>query len=220
MTESRIATERIEEYLEAIFHLLESGQELSVSLVSQKLGISPPSAFEMFQRLVEEGYLTTSGRGNYTLTQKGKAFGEKIVRRHRLLERLLVDVLKMDWGIAHDEACRLEHGMSPEMEQSLVDTLGNPETCPHGNPIPGTEKGEVGDIPLSELHSGEKGVIVRISEEEREFLRYLASLGIFPGVEIEVQEIAPFGGTRLIALGKTRYSISDEIARKIRVQKK
>lgn len=220
MAEQKIATERIEEYLEAIFHLLESGQELSVSLVSQKLGISPPSVFEMFQRLVEEGYLTTSGRGNYTLTEKGKSFGEKIVRRHRLLERLLVDVLKMDWGIAHDEACRLEHGMSPEMEQCLMETLGNPKTCPHGNPIPGKGKEGFEDLPLLELHPGEKGLIVRITEEERELLRYLASLGIFPGVEIEVQEIAPFGGTRLISLGKTRYSISDEIARKIRVQKR
>ncbi|MCR4428590.1 MAG: metal-dependent transcriptional regulator [Caldiserica bacterium] len=220
MTDQKIATERIEEYLETLYHLLEGGQEISVSLVSQKLGISPPSVFEMFQKLIEEGYLKSSGRGDYQLTEEGKAKGENIVRRHRLLERLLVDVLKMDWGIAHDEACRLEHGMSQEMEDSLAKTLGNPHTCPHGNPIPGECLEAKDEIPLLELHPGEKGVIIRIIEEEREFLRYLSSLGIIPGVKIEVGEIAPFGGTRLVSVGKSRYSISDEVARKIMVRKK
>ncbi|MGB9834185.1 MAG: metal-dependent transcriptional regulator [bacterium] len=219
MKEEKTASERTEEYLETIYHLTEGGKELSVSSVSQKLGISAPSVFEMFKRLVDEGYLTSSGRGNYSLTEKGRAMGEKIVRRHRLLERLLVDVLKMDWGIAHEEACRLEHGMSQEMEKSLAATLGNPSTCPHGNPIPGESEKRSQEISLADLPRGKKGIISRIIDEEREFLRYLASLGILPGVEIKVEEIAPFGGTRLVSIGKSRYSISDEISRKIMVEK-
>jgi len=214
------ASERAEEYLEALYHLIEEEKEITVSQVSQKLGISAPSVFEMFKRLTEEGYLESSGRGNYCLTEKGRSLGKQIVRRHRLLERLLVDVLKMDWGLAHEEACRLEHGMSPEMEESLARTLGNPATCPHGNPIPGEQKEGSPEVPLSALHKGRRGIISRIVDEGREFLRYLASLGIIPGAEIAVEEIAPFGGTRLVSLGKSRYSLADEIAQKILVREK
>jgi DtxR family Mn-dependent transcriptional regulator len=216
---STIVTERAEEYLEALYHLEESGRAPTVSSLSHSLSISPPSVSEMLQRLVEDGYLSSQGRGRYRLSKAGRNLGQRVVRRHRLLERLLVDVLEMDWGLAHDEACRLEHGMSPEMEESLDRRLGHPQTCPHGNPIPG----EGGAVPeklstLAELAKGVNAIIVRIQEEERHLLRYLASLGILPGARVEVLEVGPFSATRLISVEGCRYSLGEDLLRKIAVR--
>jgi DtxR family Mn-dependent transcriptional regulator len=211
--------ERTEEYLETIIHLQEEKLELTVSGLSQRLGISAPSVSEMLQRMVEEQLLTTTSRGHYTLTEEGRKAGEKVVRRHRLLERLLVDVLEMDWGLAHEEACRLEHGMSQEMEDSLDRRLGHPQTCPHGNPIPGeNEEAPPSPLTLANLAKEVAATIVCIHEEEQHFLRYLASLGIFPGASVEVLEIGPFSATRLVSVAGCRYSLGEEILRKIVVQ--
>lgn len=216
---STIVTERAEEYLEALYHLEELGQAPTVSSLSLSLGISPPSVSEMLQRLVEDGYLSSQGRGRYRLSEAGRNLGQRVVRRHRLLERLLVDVLEMDWGLAHEEACRLEHGMSPEMEESLDRRLGHPQTCPHGNPIPGKANIVPEKLPtLAELAKGESAVIVCLHEEERHFLRYLASLGILPGVRVEVLEVGPFSSTRLISVEGCRYSLGEDLLRKIAVR--
>ncbi len=212
-------TERIEEYLEALWRLEDSGQELSVTNLSRFLKVTPPSVSEMLQRLIKEGYVSASGRGVYSLTANGKALGEKVIRRHRLLERFLVDILEMEWDKAHEEACRLEHNMSAEMEDSLDRRLNHPSTCPHGQPIPGEQGEQLPVLTLADLEKGEEAVIMAINEEEPGFLRYMASLGLFPGVKVRLKEVAPFGGTRIIAMGNCRYSLGDEVVGKIIVQR-
>jgi len=218
VTETK-ATERVEEYLEAIVDLQEDSREFSVSALSQSLQVSPPSVSEMLKRLTQDGYLTTAGRGNFTLTPTGRALGEQIVRRHRLLERLLVDVLEMDWGLAHEEACRLEHGMSQQLEDRIDLTLNHPRTCPHGHPIPGEGGPSLPALTLADLAKGEEAIIRGIRGEEREFLRYLATMGFFPGARLRVEEIAPFGGIRIASLGSCRYSLGDDVARKILIER-
>ena len=137
-----------------------------------------------------------------------------VFRRHRLAERLLTDTLHFAWADAHEEACRLEHVISEKLASSIEKTLGHPRTCPHGNPIP-NENGVVTPIkgqPLSELKNGETATVSHIPDESTELLRYLASLGMFPGTKIEVEEKAPFSGPILVKIGSNSYPLSLDVA--------
>ncbi len=145
-----------------------------------------------------------------------------MVRRHRLSERFLTDMLGIDWEAAHREACKLEHVISPEVEEKLAEILGNPATCPHGHPIP-DEKGRIGKHSSKQLCDcaiDERGRIDRVEEEEPQMLQYLASLGLLPDVEVEVKEIAPFNGPLLVKAGGAQYALGREVASKIWLRKK
>lgn len=162
-------------------------------------------------------------RKGISLTPKGNRAAKTLVRRHRLSERFLTDVLGLDWESAHREACKLEHVISPEVEERLAEMLGNPETCPHGHPIPdedGHIKEDAEEVrPLCDLCANEKGCIARVDEEEPKLLQYLASLGMLPDVDIEVKEVAPFGGPLLVKVGDTQYALGREVASKIWTRK-
>src|SRR3954452_15578834 len=129
----------VEEYLEAIHELLEEGSSVIQARLVERLGHTAPTVSEMVRRLRDDGYLVVEGR-NITLTGKGRDRAEKVVRKHRLAERLLTDVIGLEWHTAHLEAGRWEHVISDEVEGLLVKLLGNPTTCPHGNPIPGADR--------------------------------------------------------------------------------
>ncbi len=167
----------------------------------------------------EEG---RSRRRGITLTTKGERIARTMVRRHRLSERFLTDMLGIDWEAAHREACKLEHVISPEVEEKLAEILGNPATCPHGHPIP-DEKGRIGKHSSKQLCDcaiDERGRIDRVEEEEPQMLQYLASLGLLPDVEVEVKEIAPFNGPLLVKAGGAQYALGREVASKIWLRKK
>src|SRR5438309_8988385 len=127
----------LEEYLEAIHELGEEGSQVIQARLVERLGHSAPTVSEMVRRLKDEGYLELAGR-TITLTGQGRSRAESVVRKHRLAERLLTDVIGLEWHKAHVEACRWEHVISDEVEERLVELLGHPTTCPHGNPIPGS----------------------------------------------------------------------------------
>jgi DtxR family Mn-dependent transcriptional regulator len=168
---------------------------------------------------VEEGRIRHRG---ITLTPKGERIARTMVRRHRLSERFLTDMLGIDWEAAHREACKLEHVISPEVEEKLAEILGNPATCPHGHPIP-DERGRIGKQPSKQLCDcaiDERGRIDRVEEEEPQMLQYLASLGLLPDVEVEVKEIAPFNGPLLVKAGGAQYALGREVASKIWLRKK
>ena len=131
-----------------------------------------------------------------TLTAKGEVEGARLVRRHRLSERFLAENLDMPWDEVHEEACKLEHVLSPEVEARLAEQLGNPRTCPHGHVIPDEDGALVDEDlrPLAELEPGESGVIGCISEEESALLRYLASLGLVPETSVAVEASRPSAG--------------------------
>ncbi|CAG0977844.1 partial Iron-dependent repressor IdeR, partial [Methanosarcinales archaeon] len=152
----------------------------------------------------------------------GELKARKVIRKHRLSERLLTDILGFKWDKVHEEACRLEHDISSEMEEKIEEKLGNPKTCPHGYPIPDKDGFIVQDntVKLSELKANEKGVIISVFEENSEMLQYMGSLGLYPEIEVKIKSVAPFGGPILIKVTGSEISVGKELAEKIMVQRK
>lgn len=228
-------TEKMEEYLEALFKLSCEDNPLTPTRLAEYMKVTPPTALDMLRRLEKEGYIRYQGPGpgkgrragpgkarrTIVLTPKGERVARTLIRRHRLSERFLTDMLGLDWESAHREACRLEHVISPEVEEKLSEVLGNPETCPHGYPIP-DENGNMAEEeikPLCDFRPDEKGHIARVEEEEPRLLQYLASLGLMPDVDVEVTEVAPFGGPLLVRIGDAQYALGREVAAKIWTRK-
>jgi DtxR family Mn-dependent transcriptional regulator len=176
----------LEEYLETIHDLAEAGTPVIQARIAERLGRTAPSVSEMLDRLQADGYVERDGR-RLELTGKGRTVAERVVRKHRLAERLLVDVIGLEWHKAHLEAGRWEHVISDDVEARLVELLGNPKTCPHGNPIPGSGAPDVdpGDhSSLSEVPIGDVVRLERITEEvelDTESLAFLYEHGFIPG---------------------------------------
>ena len=169
----------LEEYLEAIHELEEEGTAVIQARLVERVGHSAPSVSEMVRRLRGDGWVEVAGRA-IRLTDKGRARAESVVRKHRLAERLLTDVIGLPWHKAHIEACRWEHVISDEVEERLVELLGHPTTCPHGNPIPGAEPPAVDLVPLADRQPGEHVRLERVTEQvELDFdsLTYLSLAG-------------------------------------------
>ncbi|HXX88844.1 MAG TPA: metal-dependent transcriptional regulator [Acidimicrobiales bacterium] len=176
----------VEEYLETIQSLTEEGVPVIQARIAERLGRSAPSVSEMLDRLTADGYVERAGR-SITLTDQGRALADSVIRKHRLAERLLVDVIGLPWHKAHLEAGRWEHVISDEVETRLVALLGNPTTCPHGNPIPGSGGGDgagESQVSLAQVEAGETVRLERITEEvelDMASLAYLDEHGFVPG---------------------------------------
>jgi len=182
--------------------------------------VAPPSVSEMLGRMRASGLVEAPGEAGVKLTPEGELEGARLVRRHRLSERFLVDYLGMPWDEVHDEACKFEHVLSDEVEERLAAHLGNPQTCPHGRAIPSAD-GELPPEkarPLAELSAGQKSTISFVSDEQPDLLRYLSSLGLLPETAVSVEDIAPFGGPLLVRVGRARYALGREVAGKIFVR--
>lgn len=183
----------VEEYLETVLELEESGIRPMRARIVERLGVSAPAVSETVRRLEREGYLTLDDSRAIRLTDKGRTFATSIMRRHRLAERLLTDVLKVPWSQVHEEAGRLEHAISPRLEAHLVALLGDPGTCPHGNPIPGSinARDVSTQVPLGTTAAGTTVVVRRIDEElEAQFdrMQELEAGGVMPGRMLQVLE--------------------------------
>jgi DtxR family Mn-dependent transcriptional regulator len=175
----------VEEYLETMLSLAEEGVPVIQARIAERLGRSAPSVSEMLDRLIDDGYVSREGR-RLDLTVPGRALAEKVVRKHRLAERLLVDVIGLEWHKVHREAGRWEHVISDDVEARLVELLGDPATCPHGNPIPGSHSAAPAQAtrPLGQVGPGERVRLLRISEEVELNMGSLALLdeaGFIPG---------------------------------------
>lgn len=215
-----MTTASVEEYLEAIYKQQQREHPVRVSKLASALGVAPASATEMTKRLADEGYVNRSEGVGVCLTQKGRDAALRTVRKHRLVERFLTDVLGLPWDRVHDEACLFEHVVSDEVEQSLEKLLEEPTRCPHGYPIPDKD----GNVPidatklLADIPVGGSAKVVAVDEEDPAMLSYLASLGLMPGVEIAVCEVAPFGGPLLVEVKGARYAIGREVACRLFVE--
>jgi DtxR family Mn-dependent transcriptional regulator len=179
-----------EEYLEAILEIEEEGTIPIRARLVERLGLSAPAVSETVNRLVDHGYAQLLDDRSLRLTDKGRDVATTIVRRHRLAERLLVDVIGLEWEKVHKEADRWEHVISAEVEEKLVELLGDPATCPHGNPIPGSRHKLDGpiSIPLTQLQPGPV-VVRRISEKaeiDDEAIAFLAGAELMPGSNAEL----------------------------------
>jgi DtxR family Mn-dependent transcriptional regulator len=173
----------VEEYLEAIHELEEEGIHVIQARLAERLGHSAPSVSEMIHRLQDEGHVQIQGR-DVTLTTSGRKRAESVVRKHRLAERLLTDVIGLEWHKAHAEACRWEHVISDEVEAHLVELLGNPTTCPHGNPIPGSGGSRPVLSSLADVALGDTIQLERVTEQieiDTEASEYLSTHGFVPG---------------------------------------
>jgi DtxR family Mn-dependent transcriptional regulator len=174
-----------EEYLEAILEIEEEGITPIRARLVERLGLSAPAVSETVNRLVDHGYAELLDDRSLRLTAEGRQIATSIVRRHRLAERLLVDVIGLEWEKVHKEADRWEHAISADVEEKLVQLLGDPATCPHGNPIPGSAHKVEGpaSLPLTQLEPGPV-VVRRISEKveiDEDAIKFLAGAELTPG---------------------------------------
>jgi DtxR family transcriptional regulator, Mn-dependent transcriptional regulator len=183
-----------EEYCECIFELAEDDVDIIQARIAERLQVSRPAVSEMIRRLESEGLVTNDGA--IVLTPKGVELAERVVRRHRLAECFLTDVLKLSWAEAHHEAGRWEHVMSAAVEDAMDRLLGRPTECPHGNPIPGSAYVEPDSRPLAKILVGEPFTVRRIPEE-LEFtpglLEFLEASSIRPGHTGMVTAASPDG---------------------------
>jgi DtxR family Mn-dependent transcriptional regulator len=208
----------LEEYLEAIHELGEEGIVVIQARLAERLGHSAPAVSEMIRRLRDEGYVEVRGR-SLSLTDRGRSKAESVVRKHRLAERLLTDIIGLPWEKAHVEAGRWEHVISDEVESLLVKRLGNPTTCPHGNPIPGSG-GVAPDLEvLAERALGEHVRLERVTELvelDQESLSYLSAHGFVPGTEATIASRAP-DGTMILDLGARTIALGPSLAQQLYV---
>src|SRR5215467_1258044 len=185
----------VEEYLETIYNMAMEDEVVIGARLAERFRVSPPTVTEMLKRLVRDGYVEMDHKRQVTLTEAGNQAAEAVLRRHRLTERFLVDMLGMQWHQVHEEDCRLEHFISGAVEARVIASLNNPTTCPHGNPIPGsvanarTYLKDQGAVRLSTLAIGEKATILCISEvveDEEALILYLHDKGLTPGTQLVV----------------------------------
>nr|NIO68554.1 metal-dependent transcriptional regulator [Anaerolineae bacterium] len=169
-------------------------------------------------KLVARGLVTYEPYKGVTLTAEGQTQALRVIRRHRLWERFLADVLGLPWDRVHEEACQLEHATSALVEEKLAQFLNEPETCPHGYPVAGTDCCCEEGLPLSEMEPGQRAVVLRVAEHNADLLRYLAELELRPQAVIEVEEVAPFDGPLTVRIGESRRVIGRQVASQVTVQ--
>lgn len=193
-------TRSVEDYLKAIFHLTASGGYASTSDIAESLGLAPPSVSGMVKRLSDASLLAHVPYHGVQLTDSGRREALRMIRRHRIIESYLIAKLEYDWASVHDEAERLEHAVSDVLVERMAAALGHPTHDPHGEPIP-TARGEI-DLttwpPLDEMTVGTAAIIRQVVHDDPERLRFLDTMGLYPGTTIEVVARQPFDGPTTI----------------------
>ena len=178
---SEHATVAEEEYLQIMFWLEEAGLPITGANIARAMQLSPPTVHEMIGRLERDGYVIRAPDKSLAFTDQGRTHAEAIVRRHRLIERFLTDVLGIPWDEVHEEAERLEHAMSPVLEERMRAAIGDATTCPHGHPI--VEGAREHGVLLADVEPGAAVQILRFENEAEELLHYLKESGLRPGLE-------------------------------------
>jgi DtxR family Mn-dependent transcriptional regulator len=215
------ATDTVEEYLETIYNIAMEGDVVIGARLAEKFRVAAPTVTQMLQRLSRDGYITMDARRRIALTPEGVELAEAVLRRHRLTERFLVDVLGMQWHEVHEEACRLEHRMSGAVEARVAATLAQPTTCPHGNPIPGYVPdarhylADRGAIRLRDTAPGRRVSILLVSEvveDEEELISYLHERGLTPGTSLQLEALRPEQGTAELRVDERLVTVPERVA--------
>jgi DtxR family Mn-dependent transcriptional regulator len=193
-------TNKERDYLEIIYYLAQRGEPVIAARLADWLNLQPPTVSHALQEMDKKGYIQRNKRNAISLTSEGFELAEDIVRRHRTLERFLTDIVGMPWHLVHEEAVRLEHALSPALEDRIYTLVGETTTCPHGNPIPGRQASTSGSIRLDTAEVGILFTIRRIeeqAEEHTDLLRYLESNGLIPGNQFFIPDASPAYGITL-----------------------
>ena len=213
-------TPAVEDYLKAIYQLARGDDPVGTSAIAERLGVAPASVTGMLKRLGRQELVEHERYQGARLTEQGRREAIRTIRRHRIVELFLVEVLGYTWDQVHSEAERLEHVVTDEMVDRMAAVLGDPQSDPHGHPIPSsTGQIRARTLPtLDELEPGQKGVLRRVSDDDPEALRYLARLNLIPGVALELLERTPSGGPLRIRVGEAEETVGVELARRLRVE--
>lgn len=212
-------TERIEMYLKAVYMVAQASPPVTISKVAEYMGVSPPSSYEMLKRLETQGLLRSHTEDGFTLTPDGRRTATQVVRRLRLAERLLTDILRLDLPRVYTEACKMEHIISPEVEARMAEVLGHPATCPHGLPIPGEGPEETERIPtLDQLAVWDRALVVSIPEENEALVSHLVEVGVVPGTVVLVREVGPMNGPITVQIAQQIRALGREVAGRVRVR--
>jgi DtxR family Mn-dependent transcriptional regulator len=212
-------TASVEDYLKAIYAIGRGTGPAATNEIAQRLDLAPASVSGMVRRLADQGLLAYERYHGVKLTDSGRRAALRTLRRHRVIEAYLAEALKYPWDRVHEEAERLEHAASDELVDRMAATIGEPEVDPHGAPIP-TRDGSVDETvyrSLAELDVGSAGVVVRVSDEDPEMLRYLGELSIVPGKRLTVKSRAPFDGPITLAIARQELSIGPALAAQVMV---
>ncbi|HLZ22089.1 MAG TPA: metal-dependent transcriptional regulator [Ktedonobacterales bacterium] len=217
------ASEVVESFCETIYNMAMEGDVVIGARLAEKFRVAPPTVTETLKRMMRDGLVDMDGKRQVTLTPRGVDLAESVLRRHRLTERFLVDMLGMPWHEVHEEACRLEHRISGTVEERVVAALGHPTTCPHGNPIPGyvpNARGYLTDSGAFRLPQAEPGrevtilCVSEVVEDEEELIRYLHDRGLTPGTRLSLIKASgeTYDGSVELAVGSERVRLSPHAA--------
>jgi DtxR family Mn-dependent transcriptional regulator len=207
------ATVAEEEYLQTLYWLQEARLPMTGANVARAMQLSAPTVHEMVGRLERDGYITRADDKTISFTPSGHDHAEQIVRRHRLIERFLTDVLGIPWDEVHEEAERMEHVMSPRMEERMLAAIGDAKTCPHGHPIRAGHRIE--GVPLADVDPGATVRILRFENEAEDLLHYLKGIGLEPGLEGTLAEpdgaeevVVEHDGARIVVTRSVAETVS------------
>ena len=224
MRTEEILSATVEEYLETIYNLSMEDELVIGARLAERFHVSAPTVTEMLKRLVRDGYIEMDNKRHVTLTETGNKAAEAVLRRHRLTERFLVDMLGMQWHEVHEEACRLEHFISGAVESRVIASLNNPTTCPHGNPIPGsvpnarTYLKDNHAVRLSTVPIGDRVRILCVSEvveDEEALILYMHEKGLTPGIQLlvltQIGEVNPSGSNQEPGSEEVKLLVADHV---------
>jgi DtxR family Mn-dependent transcriptional regulator len=208
------ATVAEEEYLQIMYWLEEAGLEITGANIARAMQLSAPTVHEMIGRLTDDGYVTRADDKSLVFTDQGRTEAQAMVRRHRLIERFLTDVLGIPWDEVHEEAERLEHAMSPVLEERMLAAVGNAQTCPHGHPL--VEGAREQGALLADVEPGATVHVLRFENEAEDLLHYLKQAGLDPGLEGTLE--SSDDDEVVIASGDGRHSVSRSVAETVSVR--
>jgi DtxR family Mn-dependent transcriptional regulator len=202
-------TQAIEDYLKTIYGIQVEQGQVATTVLAERLGVAPPSATNMVKKLAELGLVVHQPYYGLQLTEAGQKMALKVLRCHRLVERFLAERLSLPWDQVHAEAEKWEHVLSEEMQERMDALLGYPTTDPHGAPIPASDgtMARLACIRLSDLKPGQAAVITKVSDHNPVLLRYLGSLGLYPGVQISLAATAPPDDVVIVQVGAIKHAL-------------
>ncbi len=211
-------TPTIEDYLGVIYTLDRDGEKVIGARLAELLNVSPPTVTVTLKRMLRDNWISIDKSKHIHLTPSGSEAARSVIRRHMLTEWLLSKVLNIPWSELHAEADKLEHSISKDVENRLIDTLENPSACPHGNPMPGQESISSDWLALTSFTEGETCIIKRIHEwleNDPEIMKFLEENLVLPGNIADIQEVLPFNKTIQICIKEKKVTIGFDVADKI-----